>query len=96
VCTSAEADFSALPGATLVGKGTLDLERGAESIESLLVSIGAPPCPPRLRGPEPDTVARAPALRAARVGGSGFGALALQRARPPTRQPRARRGVRGL
>lgn len=42
MCTSAEADFSALPGATLVGKGTLDLERGAESIESLLVSIGAP------------------------------------------------------
>ena len=31
-----------LPGADLVRKGTADLERGVESIEALLVSIGAP------------------------------------------------------
>lgn len=30
-----------LPGADLVEKGRADLERGVESIESLLVSIGA-------------------------------------------------------
>ena len=33
---------AALPGAELVEKGIADLERGIESIESLLVSIGAP------------------------------------------------------
>lgn len=33
---------SELPGAELVEKGIADLERGAETIESLLVSIGAP------------------------------------------------------
>ncbi len=33
---------SALPGAELVDRGIVDLERGAETIESLLVSIGAP------------------------------------------------------
>jgi len=32
----------ALPGEDLVTKGTADLERGVESVESLLVSIGAP------------------------------------------------------
>jgi hypothetical protein len=31
-----------LPGAELVQKGLDDLERGVESVESLLVSIGAP------------------------------------------------------
>ena len=35
-----------LPGADLVRKGLDDLSRGVESVESLLVSIGAP----RLRG----------------------------------------------
>lgn len=33
---------SGLPGAELVEKGIADLERGVETIESLLVSIGAP------------------------------------------------------
>jgi hypothetical protein len=32
----------ALPGADLVRQGTQDLEAGRESIEALLVSIGAP------------------------------------------------------
>jgi hypothetical protein len=32
----------ALPGADLVQRGLADLERGIESVESLLVSIGAP------------------------------------------------------
>jgi hypothetical protein len=31
-----------LPGAELVERGLADLERGVESVESLLVSIGAP------------------------------------------------------
>lgn len=31
-----------LPGAELVATGIADLERGVESVESLLVSIGAP------------------------------------------------------
>ena len=31
-----------LPGADLVERGLADLERGTESVESLLVSIGAP------------------------------------------------------
>ena len=31
-----------LPGADLVERGLADLERGVESIEALLVSIGAP------------------------------------------------------
>lgn len=31
-----------LPGADLVERGIADLERGIESVESLLVSIGAP------------------------------------------------------
>ena len=43
-----------LPGADLIREGLTDLERGVESVESLLVSVGAP----RLRGlgisvPEP-------------------------------------------
>jgi hypothetical protein len=33
---------SALPGGDLVAKGLRDLERGIETAESLLVSIGAP------------------------------------------------------
>jgi hypothetical protein len=33
---------TALPGAELVQKGVEDLDRGIESVESLLVSIGAP------------------------------------------------------
>jgi hypothetical protein len=36
------ADFAALPGADLVGQGIEDLHRGRESVEALLVSIGAP------------------------------------------------------
>ena len=35
-------DFSALPGGDLVNAGLRDLERGIESQEALLVSIGAP------------------------------------------------------
>ena len=34
--------MSALPGSDLVERGLLDLERDVESIEALLVSIGAP------------------------------------------------------
>ena len=34
--------FAGLPGAELIDKGIADLERGVESNESLLVSIGAP------------------------------------------------------
>ena len=34
--------MSALPGSELVEKGLRDLEHGVESVESLLVSIGAP------------------------------------------------------
>jgi hypothetical protein len=33
---------AALPGAEIVGKGCVDLGRGVESLEALLVSIGAP------------------------------------------------------
>ena len=33
---------SALPGQELVSRGLRDLERGVESVEALLVSIGAP------------------------------------------------------
>ena len=33
---------TALPGEELVGKGVADLERGEESVEALLVSIGRP------------------------------------------------------
>ena len=42
----AGASTEDLPGADLVEKGIADLEEGLESIESLLVSIGAP----RLKG----------------------------------------------
>jgi len=35
-------DLTALPGGDLVQRGLDDLARGAESIEALLVSIGAP------------------------------------------------------
>jgi hypothetical protein len=35
-------DFAGVPGFELVEKGLSDLERGIESIEALLVSIGAP------------------------------------------------------
>lgn len=34
--------MSGLPGSELVDRGVADLERGVESVESLLVSIGAP------------------------------------------------------
>lgn len=51
--------MSALPGAELVEKGFADLENGIESVESLLVSIGAPrlrriglTVPPPLPSPE--------------------------------------------
>ena len=40
--TSTQDIFAALPGAELVSKGRDDLEHGIESVESLLVSIGAP------------------------------------------------------
>lgn len=49
----------ALPGEDLIVRGIRDLERGVESVESLLVSIGAPrlgrlglPIPSPLAGPE--------------------------------------------
>ncbi len=37
-----EEQTGLLPGADLVARGTADLARGVESVESLLVSIGAP------------------------------------------------------
>ena len=37
-----EAAAPALPGEDLIAKGAADLERGVETVESLLVSIGAP------------------------------------------------------
>jgi hypothetical protein len=39
---TAPMDLSALPGGDLVQRGLDDLARGDESIEALLVSIGAP------------------------------------------------------
>jgi hypothetical protein len=39
--TSALERFASLPGADLVERGLVDLERGVESFEALLVSIGA-------------------------------------------------------
>jgi hypothetical protein len=57
---SDEREAAKLPGEELVQRGIRDLERGSESVESLLVSIGAP----RLRRagfsiptpvPEPET-----------------------------------------
>jgi hypothetical protein len=52
--------FEALPGGELIEQGLADLARGVESVEALLVSIGAPrlrragvPVPdPALRDPE--------------------------------------------
>jgi hypothetical protein len=38
----APVDYSALPGAELIRKGLDDLRRGEESVEALLVLIGAP------------------------------------------------------
>ncbi|MBA3434263.1 MAG: hypothetical protein H0U08_09245 [Actinobacteria bacterium] len=38
---TAQQAFAAFPGADLIGKGRADLEQGIESVESLLVSIGA-------------------------------------------------------
>jgi hypothetical protein len=35
-------DYEALPGGELVRAGLADLERGVESVEALLVAIGAP------------------------------------------------------
>lgn len=35
-------DYNALPGGDLVRQGLDDLERGAETVPALLVSIGAP------------------------------------------------------
>jgi len=37
-----EATFGGLPSADLIEAGVADLERGVESIEALLVSIGVP------------------------------------------------------
>ena len=39
--TTTRETFAALPGADLIVKGLSDLEHGIESVESLLVSIGA-------------------------------------------------------
>ncbi len=39
---TAAMDLTALPGGDLVQRGLDDLARGAESVEALLVSIGAP------------------------------------------------------
>lgn len=35
-------DYDALPGGDLIAQGLADLERGEETVPSLLVSIGAP------------------------------------------------------
>jgi hypothetical protein len=50
---------AAIPGAEIVAKGVADLARGVESVESLLVSIGAPrlaqlgiELPPPIASPE--------------------------------------------
>jgi hypothetical protein len=40
--TSTDLPDSKLPGADLIDRGLSDLEKGAETVESLLVSIGAP------------------------------------------------------
>jgi hypothetical protein len=37
-----DSTIPALPGAELIAKGQRDLARGVETIESLLVSVGAP------------------------------------------------------
>ena len=57
--------IAALPGSELVGKGIADLEDGVESVESLLVSIGAPrlaklglAIPPPISTPEQRLYAR--------------------------------------
>jgi hypothetical protein len=42
VTTRGEQTVTGLPGAELVERGLADLAQGVESIESLLVSIGAP------------------------------------------------------
>ncbi|MGH3104098.1 MAG: hypothetical protein ACRDN6_08385 [Gaiellaceae bacterium] len=39
---ASEASIAALPGAELITAGIEDLARGVESLEALLVSIGAP------------------------------------------------------
>ena len=57
--TRGDQTVTGLPGAELVERGLADLARGVESIESLLVSIGAPrlarlgfPLPPPLPSAE--------------------------------------------
>jgi hypothetical protein len=42
VCVDAPLATAALPGHDLVAKGVADLDRGVESVEALLVSIGSP------------------------------------------------------
>jgi hypothetical protein len=42
VARRADVGLAQLPGAELVEKGLADLAEGAETIESLLVSVGAP------------------------------------------------------
>lgn len=54
-------NIEALPGGELVRAGVDDLERGAESIEALLVSIGAPRL--RLAGLEIPSPLPSPELR---------------------------------
>ena len=39
---SANGFFDGLPGSEIVARGTVDLQQGRETVESLLVSIGAP------------------------------------------------------
>ena len=89
--------LSGLPGAELVEAGIADLERGVDSVEALLVSIGAPrlerlgfDVPVPIPSPEHRLV------RTTLRGRGGLGALALQRARATPRELRARCGVRGL
>jgi hypothetical protein len=81
-----------LPGADLVDAGLADLERGVESVEALLVSIGAP----RLRRLGFEIRSPLPSLRATCHGRSGRRALAVQRPHPAARQLRARGCVREL
>jgi hypothetical protein len=67
----AATSTSALPGHDLVAKGVADLEREIESVEALLVSIGAPRLRPlgiRVANPVPDAEHRLYRLLAGRHG----------------------------
>ena len=86
----------ALPGSDLIRQGLRDLAAGTESIESLLVLVGAP----RLRRlgfdvPGRHAVpSRGSTLRKARGGRLRYRALALQRADPKVGQFRTGGGMR--